>query len=133
MITTLDVLLFCLKVILALSVLAILLLGADYLWYEYSQWKRTTETARHRADKELSAVEKVRQDAVENLLKTRRREQKEAEAAKSFFMEDYFRGFDENGALIYRGATAPSDADWEFYKAVDNVADATIFTTTEEL
>jgi hypothetical protein len=144
MIATLNVVLFVLKAIETLAVLAILCLVVDFIYFEYTQWKikdaawkTKTDALLEKAHAEHEAVNQLLKDSREALVKAKVREdlrqQKSDEAWGSFFDDGYFRGFDDNGRLIYRGAAAPQEPDWEFYKNVDAVVDVQIFENTKEL
>lgn len=126
MIMTLNALLFVLKAIEVLVVLAVLILSADFIYAEYVEWKRTA-----RKDAEVVAGDIVY--LTPDQRKANLRAAKEAEARESFFTDGYYINFDRNGQLIYRGATPPSDPDWSFYQSVDSHVDGQIFTNTEEI
>lgn len=144
MIVTLDIALFVLKTAFVLCLLAMIVLAADYLYYEYLTWKKRdaawmAKTERLIVEQETAplAVERLLEDSrvklAEAKAKDELRRHKEWEARESFFNEGYFNGFDQTGQLIYRGATAPAGVDWEFYQTTDAIADAQIFENTREL
>lgn len=151
MLTSLEIVLFVLKCFEVLAVLIIAIITVDFLCFEYQEWRKknvewakTTErllaaatvavasaTASHIAIDQLLEDSKVR--LAEAKERDERRYQKEQEARQSFFDDGYFRGFDANGQLIYRGATAPSGQDWAFFEGQDKVADSQIFENTREI
>lgn len=135
----LNVLLVILYVLEIIAVLAILVIAIDYIYYELTQAiqreRDWTYTARHlvqEAEEECAKVNQLIADSVADLEKAKLRAAKENEARESFFKEDYFRGFDQNGHLIYRGATAPMEPNWDFFKVTDKIADGEIFANTED-
>lgn len=140
MIITLNVLQVILEIILGISIIGILIIGADYVYFEIAEMVKRDrvwlEIARHLIQNghvESTHVDKLIEDSEEELRKTKLRAEKEDEAWMGFFGEGYFRGFDEQGRLIYRGATAPMEPDWDFFTKVDAIVDNQIFTNTEEL
>jgi hypothetical protein len=140
MIISLIVLLVILKSVLALCIMTILLIAADFIYFEINTMVKRdrdwTNTSRHmieNANEETAAVNKLIDDSMANLRKAKIRAEKEAEAWQSFSNEGYYRGFNKDGKLIYRGTSASSDPDWVFYNKVDEFVDGQIFTNTEEL
>lgn len=128
-----------------LAVLAMVLLGLDMAWWLFHNPE--AKAARAAKPKKLTIqtnVQKLiettrekqakRKAEAEERRKARLRAAKEAEAWLGFDTAEYFHGFDREGALIYRGATAPTGQDWEFFsKKQDEIADEAIFTLTEDL
>lgn len=133
MVAILNALLIGLKFIEVLAVLGILAIGADYVVYEIAQSRSTTERIPKHSTSEKST--KLRVEELLDDAKARLRQQKEdeARAADPFFEDGYFNGFDSDGRLIYRGSTAPSNVDWDFFAKVDARVDADIFENTKEL
>lgn len=140
MIIFLNVLLVILEILLGISVLGIFIIGADYIYFEIALnaksgrvWIEVSRTMIQNAQEEHAHVDTLLTESSEELRKTELRAEKEDEAWAGFFGEGYFRGFDEQGRLIYRGATAPMEPDWNFFTKVDAIVDGQIFTNTEEL
>lgn len=140
MITTLNALQIVLETLLVVCVLAILVIGADFVYFEFQQmvtrnraWDEKARKMIYVARHEAANVDALIADSTAELKKAKLRHEKEIEAWNDYLAGDYFRGFDEDGFLIYRGASAPCDPDWEFFTEIDKIADAAIFTNTEDL
>jgi hypothetical protein len=127
----------------ALAVLGMILLGADMAWWLFSnpEAKASREKKPEKpafttrvqnvvnVAREMQAERKAR---VDKRRKADLRAQKESEAWLGFDTAEYFCGFARDGALIYRGGTAPSGQDWEFFaKKQDKIADDAIFELAE--
>jgi hypothetical protein len=146
-IVILNVVLFVLKFIEVLAILAITVLGVDFAYAEFIEWKHK-ESARKAsvpvffdlakvAHAEHAAVDKLLEDSRKKLADAKTRDElrqtKTDEAWGGFFNDDYYRGFDHDGQLLNRGAVAPSEPDWAIYGGTEQIAVVDILTNTKEL
>jgi hypothetical protein len=127
MISTLNVLLFWLKVLEFLCVMAILIIGVDLAWYTFDGWHQKTT----RVKAEEAAKSKVQE--LKKRAQARLRNQKEAEAWDGFFKDGYVFGFDINGEFLYRGEHRfPTEKAEEYSREMDKRAADQIFENTED-
>lgn len=121
MIAFLNALLVVLYATLIIAVLAILVIGADLAYYTFDGWNREDRRIKNRANaqRRMAEMKKRAQDEL--------RVRKEAEAAAGFFETKYFRGFDSNGSMYYRGHKVPTMAALEYYRKMDELADTQLF------
>lgn len=148
MIAFLTILIVVLKVVLVIAVTAIVLIGIDVA---YSEFKATGKHVKHKNGLFVTALawvaiggirivtwikQEIEFEKTEEMLfraKQRRLREKENEAAGDFFEESYVRTFSPNGSLTYLAVQVPTQRAREYYKLMDERADAAIFTNTEEL
>lgn len=143
MVTSLNILLYVLKTIEVVAVLAIILIGIDlavYLARDGKPAHKKTGAIKNKlkvlsyktktsVDRLLASPKKFKKERA----KAKLRKAKEREAYESFFEESYVRGFDSNGTLFYRGMPAPTEKARVYYRMMDKLADQIIFDNTEVL
>lgn len=138
----LTALLWFLKGILVLAVLAILVLGVDLAYYEYKGWKREDRRQKVLEVKETSSDTPNVDRLIRNAKAQKLYHDNSKEAAwEGFFETTYIRGFENNGALRNYGAQVPTRKAFRFFQQMDELAasvvpnykDAAIFDKTEDL
>ena len=127
MLTFLNVLLIVVKSVGIMAIGAMILIGADLVWYYRKVTKKEFVQIKATAD-----AMKTKLDAAKTML----RREKEEYASGGFFEESYTRGFnDTTGELLYRGLhRAPADDEvWEACQKLNELTDTQIFDNTEDL
>lgn len=138
----LTVLLWFLKGILVLCILALFAIGVDLTYYEYKGWKTEDRRQAILERKETSSDTPNVDRLIRNAKGQQRyRDNSEELAWEGFFETTYIRGFENNGALRNYGVQVPTRKAFRFFQQMDELAasvvpgykDEAIFDKTEEL
>jgi len=123
MLVFLTMLSFIMKIIEAIVILAMVLIGMDLF---VSLWREPHILRGRAAAKSKASVREM-------LRKEQLRREKEASAYEGFFEESFVAGFDPVGALRYRGAKVLTKEAREYYRQMNDLYDAPIFKNTKDL